>query len=95
MDLHQNVDQPVTLQGTAENGRMGALVKIVANGKKRPVYIDGLDRWDRAYEDKDVEVQGTLRFEEPDEVVDPATGEQSTGVPAGRFILESATWKLA
>lgn len=95
MDLHQNVDQAVTLHGKAETGRMGALVTISANGKKRPVYIDGLDRWDRALDGKDVEVSGTLRFEPPDDVEDPVTGEQSTGVPAGRFVIESATWKEA
>ena len=94
MDLHQNVDQTVTLSGTAENGRMGALVTVDTAKGKRPVYIDGLQRWDRTHDGKDVEVTGTLRFEPPDDVVDQA-GNYSTGVPAGLFFLESATWKLA
>jgi hypothetical protein len=94
MDLHQNVDQDVTLTGKAETARMGAMVTVDVNGKKRPVYIDGLDRWDSQYDGKDVEVKGTLRFEQPDDVVDQA-GNYSTGVPAGRFVLESATWDLA
>lgn len=94
MDLHQNVDQAVTLTGKAENARMGALVTVDANGKKRPVYIEGLDRWESAFDGKDVEVKGTLRFEPPDDVVDQA-GNYATGVPAGRFVLESATWALA
>ena len=94
MDLHQNVDQTVTLNGTAENGRMGALVTVTTAKGKRPVYVDGLARWDRTHDGKDVELTGTLRFEPPDDVED-AAGNFSTGVPAGRFYVEAATWKLA
>jgi hypothetical protein len=94
MDLHQNVDQTVTLKGLAENGRMGALVTVATAAGERPVYIDGLQRWDRTHDGKDVEVTGTLRFEPPDDVED-AAGNMSTGVPAGRFLVEAAQWKLS
>ncbi len=80
----------VTIQGVAENASRGAIVTV----GRTPVYIDGLERWDGAHRDKQVTVSGTLYIEPGDEVVN-AKGEYSHGVPTGRFMLESASWKLS
>lgn len=89
MNLDQKVDTEVTIDSVAENASQGAIVTV----GRTPVYIDGLQRWDRAHAGKKVAVTGTLRREAGDDVVSP-TGEYSHGVPGGRFILEAATWKL-
>lgn len=89
MKLEQKVDTEVTIDSVAENASQGAIVTV----GRTPVYIDGLPRWDKAHDGKQVSVTGTLRREAGDDVVSP-TGEYSHGVPDGRFILESATWKL-
>lgn len=90
MNLDQNVDKQVTIESVAENASQGAIVTV----GRTPVYIDGLQRWDRALDGKKVTVTGTLRREAGDEVVN-AKGEYSHGVPNGRFVLESASWKAS
>jgi hypothetical protein len=91
MKLDENVGNEVTIESIAENASQGAIVTV----GRTPVYIDGLERWDRAHAGHKVSVTGTLTQEAPDEVYDPKTGEYSTGFAAGRYILESASWKLA
>ena len=89
MKLDHKIDTEVTIESVAENASQGAIVSV----GRTPVYIDGMERWDRAHAGKKVSVTGTLRREAGDDVESP-TGEYSHGVPGGRFILESATWKL-
>ncbi len=89
MKLDTKIDTEVTIESLAEDASQGAIVSV----GRTPVYIDGLQRWDKAHAGKKVSVTGTLRREAGDEVESP-TGEHSHGVPDGRFILEAATWKL-
>lgn len=69
---------------------MGAIVSV----GRTPVYIEGLERWDRTHRGQKVIVTGTLRYEAPEQL-ENAAGEHSHGVPGGRWVLESASWSLA
>jgi hypothetical protein len=91
MSLDQQVGSNVTIEGMARNAMAGA---IVQTADRTPIYIDGLERWDKAHDGKQVSASGTLRREGGDEVVN-SKGERSSGFATGRFILEGATWKLA
>jgi hypothetical protein len=80
----------VTIEGLAENASRGAIVTV----GRTPVYVDGLERWDAAHSGKQVTVTGALYVEPGDEVVN-AKGERSHGTPDGRFMIESASWKVS
>lgn len=90
MSLDQQINTNVTITGTARNAMAGA---IVMTEDRTPIYVDGLERWDKAHDGKQVSASGVLRREAGDEVVN-AKGERSSGVPTGRFVLEKPTWKL-
>jgi hypothetical protein len=62
---------------------MGAIVTV----GRTPVYIEGKERWEKAFAGKKVIVTGTLRREAP-EVLENAAGEHSHGVPGGRYLIE-------
>lgn len=87
MKLAHEIDKEVTIESVAEDAAMGAIVLV----GRTPVYIEGLERWDRALAGKTVKVTGTLRREVPEELVDDQ-GQVSHGVPGGRYLLEAATW---
>jgi hypothetical protein len=89
VNLDQNVDSKVTLEGTAENAKAGATVTV----DNVPVYVSGVDRWDQATAGKKVSVTGTLRKKGGQPVVN-AQGEPSTGIPNSRFLIEAPSWSL-
>ena len=89
MNLDQNVDTKVTIEGTAENAKAGAAVTVGSV----PVYVSGLDRWDAATDGKRVSVTGTLRKKGGQPVVN-AKGEHSTGNPNSRFVIEAPSWSV-
>ena len=91
MGLEQQIDSKVTITGTARNAMAGA---VVLTADRTPVYVAGLDRWDRAFDGKQVSASGTLRREAGDEVVN-SKGEHSHGIAGGRFVLEGPTWTLS
>src|SRR5690349_15502349 len=89
-ELPNNVGKQVTIGSVAEDASMGAIVSV----GRMPVYIDGLERWDKAHRGQKVIVTGTLTREAPEQLTN-AAGEHSHGVPGGRYILEAASWSLA
>ncbi len=90
MDLDQNINKQVTIDSVARNAAAGAVVLV----DDTPVYLEGLERWDSAHNGKQVTVSGLLFRESGDDVVN-AAGEYAHGIPDGRFVLKSPTWKLS
>lgn len=90
MSLEDKVGKTVTIQGVARNAMAGA---VVLTDDRTPVYVAGLDRWDRTTDGKQVKATGTLRKHGGDDVVD-GSGNYSSGVPGDRFVLEQPTWTV-
>jgi hypothetical protein len=89
--LPQMIDRDVTIEGTARNAAAGA---VVVTDDATPIYIDGLEAWDRALNGKKVRAKGTLRQRNAGALVN-AKGEHSHGVPGDRFVLEQPSWSAA
>jgi hypothetical protein len=83
MDLDAQLDREVTIEGTAENGAAGAIVRVV---DRTPIYLDGLARWNCAAGTA-VRVTGVLRKRAGDRVVDDR-GQHGHGIPSARYVLE-------
>lgn len=90
MDLQNNVDTKVTIDGVARNAAGGA---VVMTDDRTPIYVGGLDKWDKATDGKKVSATGTLRRQDAGDLKNDK-GEYSHGVPGERFVLEQPTWKL-
>jgi hypothetical protein len=92
-NLDPQVDQQITINGTAYDAMMGAVVVL---DDRTPVYVDGLTRWDTAAYGQSIEATGTLRKRSlgPDPVVD-ADGGVSHGIEGSQYILEDPQWQLA
>ena len=90
-DLKGQIDRDVTVEGTARNAAGGA---VVLTDDRTPVYIDGLESWDRATDGKHVRAKGTLRRRGGQQTVN-AKGEHSHGFPGERYVLEKPTWSVA
>lgn len=92
MALTSQVDQQVTLRGTARNAHLGA---VLVMEDRTPVYIDGLDGWNDAFDFQSVAVTGTLRFRSvaPNATVDD-DGAISHGMAGANYVFEDATWSL-
>ncbi|HEY1558585.1 MAG TPA: hypothetical protein VGF94_27370 [Kofleriaceae bacterium] len=88
MSLDDKLGTQVTFEGTARNAALGA---VVVGDIGMPIYIGGLERWDRAIDGKLVTVTGTLAKIAPDDVVN-AAGEHAHGSPATRWVIEHASW---
>lgn len=91
MSLEQQVGSQVTIEGTARNAMAGA---VVLTADRTPVYVDGLERWDGAFDGKKISASGTLRKRGADDVV-AGNGEQASGIGADHFVLEQPTWALS
>ncbi len=91
MSLDSKIDSQVTIEGTARNAMAGA---VVMTADRTPVYVDGLERWDSAFDGKKINATGTLRKRSPDDVV-AGNGEQSSGIASAHFVLEQPTWALS
>jgi hypothetical protein len=89
--LTQQVDREVTIEGTARNAAGGA---VVLTDDRTPVYIDGLESWDRKVDGKKVKAKGTLRKRGGQQVVNDK-GEHSHGFPGERYVLEKPSWSVA
>jgi len=86
--LDTMVDQTVTIEGVARNAAGGA---IVMTEDRTPVYLDGMDRWDRTTDGKQVTVKGTLRKHGGQKTVNDK-GEYIHGFPDARFVVEKPSW---
>lgn len=91
MSLEQQVDTQVTIEGTARNAMAGA---VVLTADRTPIYVEGLERWDSAFDGKKVSASGTLRKRGGDDTVN-AAGEHSSGITGNHFVLEQPTWALS
>jgi hypothetical protein len=91
MDLQDKVDSKVTIEGTARNAALGA---VVLTDDRTPVYVDGLESWDRATDGKKVSASGMLGKCGGDQLVN-AAGEYRHGVPGDRFVLEQPSWTVS
>jgi hypothetical protein len=80
----------VTLEGTAENAKAGAIV-MAKDGS--PVYIDGLeDGWPADVSRKRVRVTGVLREEK--RIPDPGFDPHTAGAFGTQTILYDAKWTV-
>lgn len=83
--------ESVTVIGIAKNGKEGALVQT-ADG---PYSIDGLQAWDDAQLNRQVEVIGRLAIENiSEEDLKTDEGEWKAGTPGERKILVEASWNF-
>lgn len=81
----------VTVTGTAQNGKEGALV-LTDSG---PYYLDGMDVWTEVAPGKPVEVTGILHHETGDEEnLVNEKGEYRAGATGRRMVLREAQWKI-
>lgn len=90
--LESQIDQEITVRGTARNAAAGA---VVLTPERTPVYVAGLDAWDLAHDGQPIAATGTLRKRRlTAEPVPGPRGEQVHGIPGEVFVLERATWTL-
>lgn len=90
-DPSAHAGQQVTLIGTAQDARAGAMVFL---SDDTPVYLAGVEAWDKAWVGKEVAVTGTLRIRQ----LGPRTnakGEATHGIAGGQLLLDGATWVAA
>jgi len=89
--LDGKAGQPITLTGTAENARMGAILFLSEN---TPVYIAGKEEWG-SEAGATVAVSGTLkRFSLAPTAVVEDDGAVSHGMDGDSWVIEDATWTL-
>jgi hypothetical protein len=89
-DPGEHDGEQVTFRGTALTAAAGA---IVSTGRGRPIYIAGLERWDKELEGRPVEVSGVLRSRASEP---PPPGEMPAhGVDAAALVLDDARWTAA
>ena len=87
------LNQRVTLVGIARDAHSGAAV-LLSDGT--PIFVEGLDEWDEAWDRKRIKIEGLLteRALAPDPEVN-AKGEVSHGMFGDALVLRSATWEEA
>ena len=86
------VGQTVTIDGTARNARMGA---VVLTDERTPIYLEGLQEWDSSTNGKPVAVTGelVLRSLAPNPTVGP-NGEVSHGMEGDAYVVRAPTWNV-
>ncbi|AFZ25539.1 hypothetical protein Cylst_3389 [Cylindrospermum stagnale PCC 7417] len=86
------INERVTINGSARNAMLGAIVKTSDN---TPIYIDGISEWESKILGKSIVVTGVLRLRKlaPNPEVGP-NGEQSHGIKGDSYILENSTWTV-
>ena len=89
--LEESFNQTVTLEGVAQNARLGAIVLLE---DYTPVYLDGIEEWDEQIVEKSVAVTGVLRRQSlaPKATV-TVQGEASHGIDGESYVLENPEWK--
>lgn len=94
------VSETVTMEGHAANAKLGAMLRTEGGS----LYIDGLDSWPEALNNRDVRVTGRIitRDDLPLVVNEPG-GEMKAGVPVepgmgdaarSRKLITDAKWEL-
>jgi hypothetical protein len=106
-DWSKHLGQTVTLEGTAANTKLGAVLE----GDGRDIWIDGLDRWPEVFysggdNGKRLRVTGIVikRDDLPVFVVEPGAVPQKGGISVQseeelakakwRFLLKDAKWTV-
>ncbi|HLP90637.1 MAG TPA: hypothetical protein VK184_18900 [Nostocaceae cyanobacterium] len=81
------INQCVTIHGVAKNAKLGA---VVLSCEDTPVYIEGVEMWERDIVDQAIAISGTLRRKKlsPNPIVD-ANGGYSTGAEGDVYVLEN------
>lgn len=92
-DPKEHVGESVTVEGTAWSAAAGAMVRVA--GVSRPIYIAGLDSWDKELEGQAVEVTGVLRLREPQVARPEGTAAPAHGLDTATFVLDGAEWAPA
>ncbi len=92
-DPTRYLGQVVTLEGTARDAALGAVV-LLSDGT--PVFVGGLLGWDPRWERTRVRVTGRLGLRKmaPDPEVNDK-GEVSHGMFGDSLVVEEATWEAA
>jgi len=89
----KNPVEVITITGTAENAKWGA---IVVTKDSKTYYVNELDEWDDELYKKTVKVTGVLKkIEHKAEDLKNEKGEWSQGMIGTQLILENAKWELA
>jgi hypothetical protein len=83
--------QKVVIEGSALNGRAGALVQT---DDKTTYYVGGLDEWSDELVMKRVSVTGVLRVRAATVETRPPEAPQLTGLTRATRVLDDATWTL-
>ncbi len=94
IELDDKVGTNATINGTARNAKMGA---VLLTDDRTPIYIDGLESWSgTGLDGKSIEVTGKLclRSLAPDPVVDD-DGAVSHGLQGDSYVFENANWKAS
>lgn len=83
-------NKTITIRGTAQNGKAGALV-ITAEGT--PCYLQDHQLWDPGVAGREVEVTGILINESGTELKNSG-GEYSAGVSGKILVLRDVKWNV-
>lgn len=90
--LQEQVDKDAVIVGTARDARTGA---VVLTEDRTPVYIAGLDSWERSLSGAQVRVRGVLRHRALIPVAQVAEdGAVSHGMDGAVYVLEGASWSV-
>lgn len=92
IQLSNMVDTKATIEGTARNAHLGA---VLLTEDRTPIYIDGLRSWDdTGLDGQQIKVEGMLRRRKlaPDPVVED-DGSVSHGVEGDNYVFENASWQ--
>jgi hypothetical protein len=92
LDLEKKVNQQITVRGTAQNARLGAVIMI---SDDTPIYLEGSEEWNDDFTEREVDVTGVLRRKllAPEATVN-SQGEISHGIDGANYVLESPSWTL-
>lgn len=89
MDYESVLNQQITVEGTAQNASLGA---IIFTNDMVPIYLEGLMRWDASLLNQPVRATGTLRR---NNTIPRATvntkGERTHGVGGPIYMIEQPT----
>lgn len=84
-------DMKFTIQGKAENVKMGA---IIITSKNEVYYIDGLTEWNGVLLDKTLEVSGMLEIKKEITGDSNGTGLSRQKISGDQYIISNASWKI-
>ncbi|MDX2100604.1 MAG: hypothetical protein SFW36_22730 [Leptolyngbyaceae cyanobacterium bins.59] len=90
VNFENKVNQEVTIQGTAHNAVLGA---IVMTEDYTPVYLEGFEEWDEDLLEKEMLITGILRYKSiaPNATTSPE-GEVSHGIDHESYVIENPSY---